>query len=229
MKKFIFTVMVLMIIVLVGSYGVKPIFKGTYQNEGDINGYFIQLSVDAREDTFVLYINNREVNRGTYEEQEDNLYVMKGDFQEFKVNLQKDNSFEIIINKISKEFPIRLVNMGKEATNFPMTFGDEEEYKQLLIDDGKENSLEVDKLLNKCIEYIKNSSFDSWRKINTNIVKILKVEETTMDYVFVEKGREGLLDTSDFIYVIGQTSGHDFANIVCDSETKEVIGYIPIK
>lgn len=48
------------------------------------------------------------------------------------------------------------------------------------------------------------------------------------EYVFIDKGKEDLLDTSDLIYTIRDTSGHNFTNIVCDSETNEVIGYIPI-
>lgn len=219
----------LAVVVILGGCGIKPVFEGIYQNEKEVNGYFIQLAVDSQDNSFVLYINNRQVNAGTYKEEKDNLYAMNGNLQDFEVSLKKDNSFQFLNNKISKGNSIKLKNMGRETINFPIVFGDEKEYEQLLVDDGKEDNIKAEEFLDNCIEYIKNSTFDRRKYINTNIIKIRKAEESDLQFVFLEKGKEAMLDTSDLIYVIGETSGHDFVIIVCDSETKEVLGYIPIK
>lgn len=104
-----------------------------------------------------------------------------------------------------------------------------EEIFELNYDEIKSESLENDQGYQNCLQYIKNSSFDIWKNINTNIVERQKVTDSVVEYVSIEKGKEGFLDKSDLIYTIGDTSGHNFANIVCDSETKEVIGYIPIE
>lgn len=86
-----------------------------------------------------------------------------------------------------------------------------------------------DKAYKNCIEYINNSSFTLWKNINPTIVRSEKMTDSNKETVIIDKGKETLLDTSDLIYIIGDTSEHDFAIIVCDSDTKEVIGYIPTK
>jgi hypothetical protein len=43
------------------------------------------------------------------------------------------------------------------------------------------------------------------------------------------KVENNAVDSTDLIITIGDTSNHDFAIIVCDSNTYEVIGYIPIE
>lgn len=103
------------------------------------------------------------------------------------------------------------------------------EEKPVLNESFKSEGLENDQGYQNCLEYINNSSFESWKNIDKNIVKSQKVTEVVEEYVSIEKGKEDLLDSSDLIYEIGDTSGHNFANIVCDSETNEVIGYIPIE
>lgn len=231
MKKLSIVVILFVSAILLGGCldNPTPILKGSYQNQSDINGKFVQLAVDSRENTFILYINSRKVNEGTFEKEGDNLYKMNGDVQEFQIHLEKDNSFNIKISGVSNDFPFKMENTSKVPIYFPTSFGDEEEYKQLLFEEFKLGDLEKDKAYQNCIKYIENSSFDRWKKINTIIVKSEKVTETTKGSVVIETGKKELLDTTDLIYIIGDTSEHDFANIVCDSETKEVIGYIPIK
>lgn len=231
MKKSSIIVILLISALLLGGCldNQVPILKGSYQNKSDINGKFIQLAVDNRENTFVLYINSRQVNKGTFEKESDNLYKMSGDVQEFQIHLENDNSFNIKISGVSNDFPIKMENTSKVPTYFPASYGDEDEYKELLFEEFKSDGIENDKAYQNCIEYIENSSFDRWKKINTIIARAEKVTETIKESVVIDKGKESLLDTTDLIYIIGDTSEHDFANIVCDSETKEVIGYIPIK
>jgi len=71
----------LIIILLLGgcTSTINPTLKGSYQTEKDVNGYFIEISIQQQESSFVEYINNREVDRGIYEDSKNNVYKMKGE------------------------------------------------------------------------------------------------------------------------------------------------------
>lgn len=83
-----------------------------------------------------------------------------------------------------------------------------------------------------CVAYIKNSSFSRKDFIDTGIVRIETLMEEQKDAVWVEvNGVEAYFSQEQpehWLFTIGDTSGHDFAMLVCNSETGEVIGYIPI-
>lgn len=90
---------------------------------------------------------------------------------------------------------------------------------------------EQQKAVNNSINYIKNSSFTAKDRINTNTIKIGSADEKTWEFVWSKdsKVENNAVDSTDWIITIGDTSNHDFAVIVCDSNTYEVIGYIPIE
>lgn len=90
---------------------------------------------------------------------------------------------------------------------------------------------EQQKAVNNSINYIKNSSFTAKDRINTNTIKIESADEKTWEFVWSKdsKVENNAVDSTDWIITIGDTSNHDFAVIVCDSNTYEVIGYIPIE
>jgi len=92
-------------------------------------------------------------------------------------------------------------------------------------------SSEQQKAVNNSINYIKNSEFTSKNQINTKIITIKNADEKTWEFVYSEnsKADKNSVDSTDWIITIGDTSGHDFARIVCDSDTFEVIGYMPIE
>ncbi|MGX4599029.1 hypothetical protein [Faecalimicrobium sp. JNUCC 81] len=46
---------------------------------------------------FIEYIDNREVDKGSYEDLSDNKYRVNGDIQSFEIILEEDNSFDIAI------------------------------------------------------------------------------------------------------------------------------------
>lgn len=100
--------------------------------------------------------------------------------------------------------------------------------KNLTEDSTDLENLKNDQKYQNCLEYINNSSFESWKSIDVDVVESKKLTETTKKYVSIEKGNESLLDSSDLIYTIGDTFAHNFANVICDSQTNKVIGYIPI-
>ena len=134
MRKIILTVLLLAIILMHGgcTSNTKPALKGFYQSEKDINGYFVQISIQQNDNRFVEYIDNREIDRGTYEKAENNVYKIKSDKQTFEITLNDNNSFDIFIKKLNDGNPIRMKNVSDTPTTFPTIFDDVDEYKTLL-------------------------------------------------------------------------------------------------
>lgn len=110
-----------------------PHLKGPYQSEM-IGNHIIQMLIREKDNSFIEWINNREVDRGTYEKIDTNLYRIKSNRQIFEVTLKDDNSFEIVINKLNDGKPINMKNISTNDT--PIRFGDKfddvDEYKALL-------------------------------------------------------------------------------------------------
>lgn len=92
-------------------------------------------------------------------------------------------------------------------------------------------SSEQQKAVQNSIEYIKNSEFTSKDRIDTSLIQIDTAEENTWQFVYTDSGKaeESTVDTTDWIITLGDRSGFDFAVIVCDSTTTQVIGYMPIE
>ena len=106
--------------------------QGFYQSERTTDGYTIQISIQSDENTFVEYIDNREVNRGTYDELLDKKYKLNGDNQTIEIKLDKNNAFELIIKKVNSGNPIVLKNVDKVPGYFTTEFDDIDKYKLLL-------------------------------------------------------------------------------------------------
>ncbi|WP_128426689.1 hypothetical protein [Gudongella oleilytica] len=110
---------------------------------------------------------------------------------------------------------------------------DDNDIPTLVADSNNEISLspEQQKAVNNSINFIKNSEFASKDRIDTNIITIENADEKTWEFVHLvnSKADENSVDSTDWIITIGERSGHDFARIVCDSDSFEVIGYIPIE
>jgi hypothetical protein len=112
---------------------ITPSLKGGYQSE-NVNGYFVQMSFQPDNNSFKEYINNREVDKGTYEEFKNGVYKINGDIQEFEITLNNDNSFDIIVKKLNDGKPIKMKNIDDTPVHFSTKFDDIEEYKSLLED-----------------------------------------------------------------------------------------------
>ena len=133
MKKLTLIILSLVIILILGEcLSIKPTLKGFYQSE--VNGYHIQMLIREEDNSFVEWIDNREVDRGSYEKSENNSYRIKSNKQSFEVALNDDNSFEIIINKLNDGKPINMKNISTDDTpiSFWDKFDDVDEYKTLL-------------------------------------------------------------------------------------------------
>lgn len=133
-RKHKFKIIVALLILVIYPIVPKPqiAFLGFYQSDGPVNGYYVQLSVWQRDHKFSLYIDNREVASGSYKQLDDNTYELLGDKQTFSIELDRSNSFELIINKLNDGKPIRLNNIGHTPMHFSGEFLDVEEYKELL-------------------------------------------------------------------------------------------------
>lgn len=107
--------------------------KGFYQSEM-IGNHIIQMQIREEDNSFIEWINNREVDKGTYERVDTNLYRIKSNRQNFEVELKDDNSFEIVISKLNDGKPINMKNVSTNDT--PFSFGDRfddvDKYKALL-------------------------------------------------------------------------------------------------
>jgi hypothetical protein len=85
------------------------------------------------------------------------------------------------------------------------------------------------KAVKNSILYIDTSSFMFKDRIDRNSVKIEKVSDHTWESLWNQGDRvdQNTVDPTDWVITIGNTSGHDFAVVVCDADTGKVVGYIP--
>nr|WP_304214402.1 hypothetical protein [Fredinandcohnia onubensis] len=108
-----------------------PLLKGSYQSE-HVNGYIVQMTFQPEDHSFIVYIDNREVDKGTYEELEDGLYKINGELQEFEITLNGDNTFDLNVKKLNDGKPITLKNVDATPVYIGTEFDDVDEYKSLL-------------------------------------------------------------------------------------------------
>ena len=132
MRKIIITTLVLSIILVLAGCNSQPQLRGFYQSEKDMNGYHIQLSIYHEDKVFVEFIDNREVDKGIYEETEVGKYLVTSDKQNFRIDLNSDNSFHITLKKLNDGNPIKMINIGDVPATFSTEFDDVEEYEALL-------------------------------------------------------------------------------------------------
>lgn len=134
MKKSKLIILLIVIISVLWSLFPKtdPVLKGFYQSEM-IGIHIIQMLVREEDNSFVEWIDNREVDRGTYEILDDKSYRIKSNRQNYEITLNNDNSFEIVINKLNDGNPFTMKNISSEDHNIGFgNFDDVDEYKSLL-------------------------------------------------------------------------------------------------
>ena len=92
LKKIVITLSLIINLILVGCTSNTPAtLEGTYQSDIDNSGYIVQIAFQPDDNSFVEYISNREVDRGTYEEKESNIYILKSDKQNFEIALNMNS------------------------------------------------------------------------------------------------------------------------------------------
>ncbi|MDR7856599.1 hypothetical protein [Tissierella sp.] len=135
MKRLKFLILFMVIILILWKLLSKedPHLKGFYQSEM-IGNHIIQIQIREEDNSFIEWIDNREVDKGTYEKVNANLYRIKSNRQNFEVELNDDNFFEIAISKLNDGKPINMKNVSNNDTLFSFgdKFDDLDEYKALL-------------------------------------------------------------------------------------------------
>lgn len=135
MKRLKFLILFMVVILILWKLLSKEDqnLKGFYQSEM-IGNHIIQMQIREEDNSFIEWINNREVDKGTYERVDTNLYRIKSNRQNFEVELKDDNSFEIVISKLNDGKPINMKNVSTNDTpfSFGYRFDDVDKYKALL-------------------------------------------------------------------------------------------------
>lgn len=130
-KSTIIILAILIILVLWGYSSRQPNLKGFYQVE--MNGYHVQMLFREEDNSFVEWIDNREVDRGTFTKMDTNIYKIKSNLQQFEIALNKDNSFRIIVKKLNDGNSFIMKNISTD--DYRLSFGewdDVDEFKALL-------------------------------------------------------------------------------------------------
>ncbi|MEH7380273.1 hypothetical protein V7138_07310 [Bacillus sp. JJ1533] len=134
MKKIVgmFVFSISIVFVLSGcTSNITPTLQGAYQNE-NVDGYIVQMAFQLEEKSFVEYIDNREVDKGSYEKLENDVYKIYGELQEFEIKLNSDNTFDIIVKKLNNGKPFKMKNFDITPVYIGTEFDDVEEFKALL-------------------------------------------------------------------------------------------------
>ncbi|UFT99360.1 hypothetical protein KO561_19680 [Radiobacillus kanasensis] len=132
MKKIFITLSLTISFILGGcTSNIQPILKGTYQSDA-VNGYVVQIAFQPDENSFVEYIDNREVDSGAYEKYQENVYKLESNKQNFKITLNEENAFEVIIDTLNNGKPIKLNNIRDIPVYSSTEFDDVDTYKALL-------------------------------------------------------------------------------------------------
>lgn len=80
-----------------------------------------------------------------------------------------------------------------------------------------------------CAAWLAVSTFEQKDRVDTALVSIAQVTEGELAAAVSDEESAALLDGTDWAVTLGDTSGHDYAVLLCDSETLSVLGYVPIE
>ncbi len=79
-----------------------------------------------------------------------------------------------------------------------------------------------------CAAWLAASAFEQKDRVDTTLVSIAQVTEGELTAAVCDDENAALMDGTDWAVTLGDTSGHDYAILLCDSETLAVLGYVPI-
>lgn len=80
-----------------------------------------------------------------------------------------------------------------------------------------------------CAAWLADSAFDQKDRVDTTLVFVAPVTEGDLAAAVCDGESAALLDGTDWAVTLGDTIGHDYAVLLCDSETLAVLGYVPIE
>lgn len=111
LKKARLAIFICLLLTLTSCAIRQTIFQGAYQSEW-IGNDIVQMTVNPKDSTFVLYMTNRQVDSGSVEAKEENVYSLNGSYSTYEITLDQDNSFEIYLPEIAGEEPIIMNNVN---------------------------------------------------------------------------------------------------------------------
>ena len=79
-----------------------------------------------------------------------------------------------------------------------------------------------------CAAWLAASAFDQKDRVDTALISVVQVTEGDLAAAVCDGESAALLDGGDGAVTLGDTVGHDYAVLLCDSETLAVLGYVPI-
>lgn len=79
-----------------------------------------------------------------------------------------------------------------------------------------------------CAAWLADSTFDQKDRVDTALISVVRVTEGDLAAAVCDDESAALLDGGDWAVTLGDTVGHDYAVLLCDSETLAVLGYVPI-
>ena len=81
-----------------------------------------------------------------------------------------------------------------------------------------------------CAAWLADSTLEARDRVDTTQVSVLPVTEGEMAAAVCDgEEQRALLDGTDWAVTVGDTAGHDFAILLCDSGTLAVLGYVPVE
>ena len=88
----------------------------------------------------------------------------------------------------------------------------------------------VDTLKANCAAWLENSALEQRDRVDTGLVSVATITQGDLAAAVCDDAEgQALLDGTDWAVTLGDTSGHDFVVLLCDSQTLEVLGYVPIE
>ena len=134
MKRIYLLLIITMLVFTLIACGQKPQpdLKGSYQSTAGKAEYVITLSFDLNDNVFFEYIDNRQVDTGTFEKMKGNTYQLKSERQDFEIVLNRDNIFEITLAKLNNGKPLQIKNVDDIPVSFGNQYNDIDKYKALL-------------------------------------------------------------------------------------------------
>ncbi|MGL4849833.1 MAG: hypothetical protein ACRC28_13060 [Clostridium sp.] len=136
MKKLSLILLSLISVLLFSACGNanNSILKGCYQSGRTSDNHIITISIYPDKTSFIQYIDQREVNLGTYDELKDKTYSLNGNNKSIDISLSKENTFELTIKNVNDGNPIKMKNIDEIPVSYSSDFDDVNDYISLLKD-----------------------------------------------------------------------------------------------
>lgn len=104
---------------------------GFYQSEALVDNHRLQLNIDQNQQTFTMYIDNRLVNEGTYQDLPEGDYQLNGNQQTDLLTVANGEA-TVLFPKLNGDERIVLMYIDSALVSFDTEFDDVETYQALI-------------------------------------------------------------------------------------------------